>query len=367
MQIAHHKEIDVSVLVVKVTLDLLQTVDQNVSPIKTVHQIKLAVSTNADQFVAKGFVLQQPSVVQLITLQSAPVLKVLLEIHFTAVNIFLLPHQKGRILVIQVLAVRVRIAEISVVLEVVNVLKTILETPTPVVDQNVRMTTIAPVRNHVKIQSAWIHALEFVVLMLSVMYDSTFQFAHVILATKEIHFQHVTAFRNHHQNRKEYKILVYRHLVDHTVKVEVLAQHVNALALLATLGPHQTADLNVQLTRNVHWTKLVPNKSVLIPVFRIRALQMQNVEFVITRQSARVLLVNKEIHSFGATQLSRTYLGNLSEILVYHPHVEIMQLPQDLETGAVALAVQITKAALHSAERNVWSTQIVLVAWLVVK
>jgi len=133
--------------------------------------------------------------------------------------------------------------------------------------------------------------------MLNVMYDSTCQFVPVILAIKEIHFQHVIAYQNHHQNQKEYKILVYLHLVDHTVKVEVLEPPVNALVSLATLVRHPTADPNVPLTRNARWTKLAPNKSALIPVFRILAHPMQNVEFVITLQFALVLLVNKEIHS----------------------------------------------------------------------
>jgi len=65
--------------------------------------------------------------------------------------------------------------------------------------------------------------------------------------------------------------------------------------------------------------------------------------------------------------LSRKYLGNLKEILATHRHVETMQLPQDLEIGAVALVVQIIKAVLHSVERNVWSTQIAPVVWHVVK
>lgn len=253
MRIAHLKGIDATVLVVKVILDPLQIVDQSVLPIKTVHQIKLAASINVDLFVVKEFAPQQQNVVQLITLQSVPVLMAPLEIHFTAVNIFLLHLQKEKILAILALVVRVHTVEISEVLEVVNVLKITLETPTPVVGQSVLMTTIAPVRNLVKIQNAWIHVLVFVVKMLSVMYDSTCQVVRVILATKEIHFQRVIAFQNHHHKlKKNQEIHAYLHLVDHTVKREVLVLPVNALVSLAILVLHQTVDRNVLLTRSAH-------------------------------------------------------------------------------------------------------------------
>lgn len=176
-----------------------------------------------------------------------------LEIHFTAVNIFLLHLQREKILAILALVVRVHTVEISEVLEVVNVLKITLETPTPVADQSVLMTTIAPVQNLVKIQNAWIHVLVFVVKMHNVMYDSTCQVVRVILATKEIHFQHVIAFQNHHHKlKKNQEIHAYLHPVDHTVKREVLVLPVNALVSLAILVLHQTVDRNVLLTRSAH-------------------------------------------------------------------------------------------------------------------